>query len=110
MNHDYAGDLVIVIDEIMNYAKASALYETQCRINEAKALMRRETLSADAAEMHVLTVNLAIARQKLALLKLQIESLPAEYHEPLSSLFEEAEQYIESLRCGRNDLVTRRRP
>ena len=109
MSHDYAGDLIVVVDEVMKYAKASALYEMQCKINEAKALMRRETLGADAAEMHVLTKNLAMAKMKLALLKAQVKSVPAAYQDTVSCLFAETEQYIESLRNGRNSIVGRRR-
>lgn len=109
MKHDYTGDLVIAVEEVMKFAKASALYEMQCRINAAKALMRQQTLQADAAEMHMLTFNLAVAKTKLDLLKNQVASLPAAYQAPLSDLFGEAEQYIESLRQARNGIVKRRR-
>ena len=77
--------------------------------NAAKALMRQQTLQADAAEMHVLTKNLAMAKMKLALLKRQIQSLPPAYQDTVSCLFAETEQYIKSLRIGRNSIVGRRR-
>lgn len=109
MSHDFAGDLIVVVDEVMKYAKASALYEMQCKINEAKALMRRETLGADASVMHVLTKNLAMAKLKLSLLKEQVKSLPPAYQDAVSCLLVETEQYIESLRRGRNCIVGRRR-
>ena len=64
---------------------------------------------ADAAEMHVLTKNLAMAKMKLALLKAQVKSVPAAYQDTVSCLFAETEQYIESLRNGRNSIVGRRR-
>ena len=109
MKHDYTGDLIIAVEEVMKFAKTSALYEMQSRINAAKVLMRQQTLQADASEMHVLTFNLAVAKTKLDLLKNQVKSLPAAYQTPLSDLLGEAEQYIESLRLARNSIVKRRR-
>ena len=80
----------------------------QCEINAAKALMREETLRADSAEMRELTKNLAVVKTKIFVLNEEIKSLPPAYREPLSCLFAEAKEYMESLRTRRNAVVGRR--
>ena len=109
MKHNYLEDIVCVCGEVMRYARTSALYEVQVKVSEAQAQLRRKTYLADAAEMHVLTKNLAVAKMKITLMKAQIESFSPECQATLSCLFDEAEKYIASLRQGRAEIVRRRR-
>ena len=102
MKHDYAGDLLSAVTEIVDFAKDQALYDVQCRVNEQLAKCRQEKFASEARLMHKVTLDLASVKLKLDLLKVRIVGYPEELKAALEPLFAEGHTRIEELRRIRN--------
>ena len=101
----YCNHLLDVVTEIVNYARAKAIYEVQCETNRALAELRQTRLECEADQMNQLTRNLNMTKIKLRILKTQVQGFPPEYQDALEPLFQAAEEKMEELRKKRDKLM-----
>lgn len=98
--------LIQIVDSVVSYSRQKALYEADCRVREAAQRVREAVYAADSARCQVATVDLAILKFKLKILRGKIDKIPSSSRLYFDPLVAELENRIMGVRRKRLESAT----